>query len=132
MTATTQPAPRLGALHYVILAGVALFVVTALRALTAPEAASARFGLPLLSAGDDGFVRVYGLRNLALALIIGGLAITRQLVILRAIFTGLLLLPIGDALIIAAHHGWPQVPKLHFYIEVYFVIVCAWLWRQRA
>lgn len=122
---------RLAAIHYLILAGVALFIFTAMRALLTPEAASLRFGLPLLNASDGGFVQVYGLRNLVLALTIGGLVFAHQLGILRILFTGLLLVPIGDVMIIAAHHGWASIPSLHYFIEAYFLIVSGWLWGLR-
>jgi len=69
---------RLATIHYLILAGVALFIFTAMRALLMPEAASLRFGLPLFNVGDGGFVQVYGLPNLVLALTIGGLVFAHR------------------------------------------------------
>ncbi len=121
-------APAFDAIHYVMLVGITFFVLVATRAVAKPHAGAMRFGLPLAHDGDDGFVRIYGLRNLTLAAILAGLILTSQLGALRLIFTGLLLLPVADVLIIAGRHGWSRVPRQHYVIEVYFLIVASWLW----
>ncbi len=83
----------------------AAIVILGARAFLDPIAASAGFGLPMRTAAEASFVRVYGARNallgvLALTFIAGGML--RPLALLFAFAT---VLPVLDAIVISSSIG---------------------------
>jgi hypothetical protein len=81
------------------LAGVYL-AVNAVWALAAPAAFAARFGLPLASGSDDGWVLIYALRTTLLVAVLAALLLHGQLRILSAILAVAVIVPLADALLV--------------------------------
>jgi len=110
----------------------ALIVALGVRAFVDPVAASAGFGLPMHTATETTFVRVYGARNallglLALAFMAGGM-----LRPLTLVFTFATALPLLDAIVIASRIGVGQELVRHAVILLVLAAVSTALWRLDA
>jgi len=110
----------------------ALIVALGVRAFVDPVAASAGFGLPMHTATETTFVRVYGARNallglLALAFMAGGM-----LRPLTLVFTFATALPLLDAIVIASRIGVGQELVRHAVILLVLAVVSTALWRLDA
>ena len=110
----------------------ALIVALGVRAFVDPVAASAGFGLPMHTATETTFVRVYGARNallglLALAFMAGGM-----LRPLTLVFTFATALPLLDAIVIASRIGVGQELVRHAVILLVLAVASTALWRLDA
>ena len=113
------------------LATVASVVILLLgvRAFLDPVAASAAFGLPMHSAAETAFVRVYGARNAflgAIALTFVTLGMIRSLALL---FTLATVLPLLDAVVIVSRIGLGHELVRHAAILLVLAVVSVALWR---
>jgi hypothetical protein len=79
-------------------------LVNAVRAFADPVSFAAYMGLPLIHTVDVGFVEVYGLRALFLAVFASVLIYTKQIRALSLLALFAVIMPIGDV-ILASHAG---------------------------
>jgi ABC-type Na+ efflux pump permease subunit len=101
------------------------------RAFVDPVAASASFGLPMHTADETAFVRVYGARNAmlgAVALIFALRGMIRPLVLLFMLAT---VLPLLDAVVIVSRVGLGHELARHAVIMVVLAALSISLWRLR-
>jgi hypothetical protein len=108
-----------------------VILLLGVRAFVDPVAASASFGLPMHTAAETAFVRVYGARNAmlgAVALIFALRGMIRPLVLLFMLAT---LLPLLDAVVIVSRVGLGHELARHAVIMVVLVALSISLWRVR-
>jgi len=106
-----------------------VFVLLGVRAFLDPVAASASFGLPMHTAAETSFVRVYGARNAllgAVALVFAARGMTRSLVLLFTLATAL---PLLDAAVIVSRLGMARELVRHGAILLVLVGITVALWR---
>ncbi|HEY2386986.1 MAG TPA: DUF4267 domain-containing protein [Candidatus Binatia bacterium] len=114
------------------LAGLVSVVILLLgvRAFLDPVAASASFGLPMHSAAETAFVRVYGARNAmlgAVALTLAARGMVRPLVPLFMLAT---CLPLLDAVVIVSRVGLGPELTRHAIILAVLASISIALWRS--
>jgi len=113
------------------LAGLVSVVILLLgvRAFLDPVAASASFGLPMHTAAETAFVRVYGARNALLgsvALVFAARGMVRPLVPLFVLAT---CLPLLDAMVIVSRVGVGHELARHAIILAVLAALSISLWR---
>jgi len=117
-------AVRLAALVSVVI------LLLGVRAFVDPVAASASFGLPMHTAAETAFVRVYGARNAmlgAVALIFAARGMVRPLVPLFVLAT---CLPLLDAVVIVSRVGLGHELARHAIILAVLAAISVSLWRS--
>ncbi len=82
------------------------FLGIGLRAILAPQAMSAGFGLPMVTLNEIAFVQVYGSRTMLLASVVLLLLWRRQTGLLAAMLGLACLLPVFDAALLVSRHGF--------------------------
>lgn len=108
-----------------------VILLLGVRAFVDPVAASASFGLPMHTAAETAFVRVYGARNAmlgAVALIFALRGMIRPLVLLFMLAT---VLPLLDAVVIVSRVGLGHELARHAVIMVVLAALSISLWRLR-
>jgi hypothetical protein len=108
-----------------------VILLLGVRAFVDPVAASASFGLPMHTADETAFVRVYGARNAmlgAVALIFALRGMIRPLVLLFMLATAL---PLLDAVVIVSRVGLGHELARHAVIMVVLAALSISLWRLR-
>jgi hypothetical protein len=108
-----------------------VILLLGVRAFVDPVAASASFGLPMHTADETAFVRVYGARNAmlgAVALIFALRGMIRPLVLLFMLAT---VLPLLDAVVIVSRVGLGHELARHAVIMVVLAALSISLWRLR-
>jgi len=108
-----------------------VILLLGVRAFVDPVAASAGFGLPMHTADETAFVRVYGARNAmlgAVALIFALRGMIRPLVLLFMLAT---VLPLLDAVVIVSRVGLGHELVRHAVIMVVLAALSISLWRLR-
>jgi len=106
-----------------------VILLLGVRAFIDPVAASASFGLPMHTADETAFVRVYGARNAmlgAVALIFALRGMIRPLVLLFMLAT---VLPLLDAVVIVSRVGLGHELARHAVIMVVLAALSISLWR---
>lgn len=104
------------------------FVFLSLRGFSAPEQASARFGLPVSDAAGTLFYRVYLSRNLVIAVTGLVLLLRRSWTPLAILVTAATALPIFDMAVLRLDGISP--PLLHPIALVVLGLAAALLWRR--
>lgn len=130
MTTSILAASRRTPLLWLVFGLGVVFTLLGIRALIAPEVASAGFGLPMNTASETAFVQVYGARTIALGLIVVGLAWSSQTRALAVLSTVAATLPFFDLAIILERVAWNADLVRHVVIEAVLVVVATLLWRQ--
>ena len=108
-----------------------VILLLGVRAFVDPVAASASFGLPMHTADETAFVRVYGARNAmlgAVALIFALRGMIRPLVLLFMLAT---VLPLLDAVVIVSRVGLGHELARHAVIMLVLAALSISLWRLR-
>ena len=103
------------------------FVALALRAIRTPKAAAAGFGLSLPDGGDAAFVRVYGSRNLAIAVSAGLLLALGQTRALAVVLGCAALLPLFDMAMLRAS-GRERPPYHRHAVALLLLLTTDALW----
>jgi len=106
----------------------ALQAVNAVRAFVAPAGFASYLGLPLTDPQDQGFVLVYGLRAAFIALAVGGLLATRNYSALAWVALVGLVMPIGDAILVARAGAPVATIARHIAIGVFLAVTAGVLW----
>ena len=109
----------------------AVILLLGVRAFLDPIAASASFGLPMHTAADTAFVRVYGARNALLGVLALVFTARRMLPPLVLLFALATVLPLLDAAVIASQIGLGRELVRHGVILLVLAAVSVSLWRQR-
>ena len=107
---------------------ILLALGAALRGMTAPDAASARFGLPVTDAVGAMFYRVYVSRNIVLLVASAIFLVTQMWRPLAILLSVALTLPVFDMWILNANGQTP--PLLHPVTFVVMAAAVALLWRR--
>lgn len=107
--------------------------VNALRAFVDPIGFATYMGLPLVAQQDIGFVQVYGLRALFIALLVGVFLYLRNMQALQWTAIAALVMPLGDVLLTINADATTATITRHLLI-LSVVAATAWLiyrWRAR-
>lgn len=105
--------------------------VSTIRALFDPVGFASSMGLPLTDPADHGFVQVYALRAAFLSLCAFGLLWLRDIRALVVFALSALVMPIGDAILVASHGAPSRIVVRHAATAV-LVAITAGLLFQRA
>lgn len=104
-------------------------LVNAIRAFLDPVAFAVYMGLPLANATDIGFVEVYGLRALFLAVFAAALIYAGQIRALSLLALFAVIMPIGDV-ILTVSAGAPTTTIIrHVFIGLFLLL--AWFFLNR-
>jgi Domain of unknown function (DUF4267) len=104
-------------------------LINVIRAFTDPVAFAVYMGLPLANEADIGFVEVYGLRALFLAIFAAALIYTKQIRSLSLLALFAVMMPIGDVML-ASNAGAPTaIIVRHIVIGVFLLL--AWFFLSR-
>ncbi|MGL4241094.1 MAG: DUF4267 domain-containing protein [Beijerinckiaceae bacterium] len=114
----------------VSLALAAILVVIGARALLAPAAAAANFGLPLAANESPDWVRIYGGRTIVLGAIVALAAIRRAWAALSAVFAIALLLPAVDIAVVSGRSPPASSMIVHLAIAAVVAALAFWAWRR--
>jgi hypothetical protein len=120
---------RSPAIWLALFAGLA-FLAAGLRLVALPTAASASFGMPMLSESEIFFVQVYGSRTILLALVAIALVVIRQLAGLVALLTLALPLPIFDIWLLSTRHGFGPELGRHLAYLALLAVTAGLLWQK--
>lgn len=137
MTSSPSVAAPAHQLHYwrspaiwIALIAALAFLVAGLRLIMLPSAASASFGMPMVSDSETLFVQVYGSRTVLLALVAIALIVARQLVGLVALLTLALPLPLFDIWLLSTRHGFgPELGRHLAYLALLALTVGMLWWK---
>lgn len=127
----SAPRPHLSAGTWMALAAVVLLIVNVVRAVTDPVGFVAFFGLAEAAAGNGDLAVVYAIRTLFVAVLAAVLIVRRDLPGLTTFALAAVLIPVGDALLVAARSGPPLVIARHVAIAV-FLLATWWVLRRDA
>jgi len=117
---------------YVMTALLGAFMVfLAIRGTTDPVSAAHGFGVDLAAPADAFYLYVKADRDLAIAAAIFGLLAYRRATPLLIVVGSLLLAPLGDAILVTAHHGFGYAMAVHGSAIGYGLLLVAVLWRAR-
>ena len=105
--------------------------VNTVRALFDPVGFASYMGLPLTDPANHGFVHVYALRAAFLSLCVFGLLWLRDIRALVVLALAALVMPIGDAILVASN-GAPSLIVIRHAATAVLVAVTAGLLFQRA
>jgi Domain of unknown function (DUF4267) len=108
---------------------IASQLMNAARAFADPVAYSTYFGLPTVDASATGFVMVYGLRALFLAVFAAVLIVARQIRALSLMALAAVIMPIGDA-ILTAQAGAP-ISIIARHVVIGLFLIAAWFFLRR-
>lgn len=129
--ASLAPPPRLSGVQtagLILCGAMALYMAfNVVRAAADPGAFAATLGAPLADPSDTGFVLVYAFRAAFLALLVGWLAATRNVPVLRFVALAALVMPIGDAWLVGGLGAPPATVTRHIVIAVVLLLVWALL-----
>jgi Domain of unknown function (DUF4267) len=103
--------------------------INALRAFHDPVAFARYLGLPLIDPLDIGFVSVYGLRALFMGLFAAVLIYTRQIRALSLMALIAVVMPVGDALLVAQAGAPAATIVRHAVIAA--IVLAAWFFLRR-
>ena len=120
-----------GARALVVLAMAGVFLLIAALFVAAPALGAAVFGIPAPDGAGLAYVRAVGLRDLALALYLIGLARFSSRRAAGVVLAATVVLPVGDALLVLAREG-PSSPGhllLHGLSGACCAAVALWLLR---
>lgn len=115
-----------------ILIGYLCFNVV--RATLGPADFAATFGIPLENPGDNAFVLVYAIRTLFLALFGLALLLRRSYASLALFLLVAVVMPLGDALLVAQRGGEPAIIARHLIIAAIVLLTwfLTWRWARRS
>jgi hypothetical protein len=98
-------------------------VMVGLFALVQPIMGAALFGAPLTSAGDQRWVRIGGIRDIALGLVLTVPLLLRQRRIAGMLILFAAIIPAGDACIVFFATGVNHNMLMHASVVVYMVVL---------
>jgi hypothetical protein len=101
------------------------------RALTGPVAFAEQFGIPGTNDGQNAFILVYALRTLFISLFGLWLLVRRQWRGLAVFVVVALVMPLGDAWLVASRGGPVDILLRHIVIALYLLLT-AWLVQRLA
>jgi Domain of unknown function (DUF4267) len=104
-------------------------LINAIRAFLDPAAFAVYMGLPLTNAADIGFVEVYGLRALFLAVFAAALIYARQIRSLSMLALCAVIMPIGDVILVTSAGAPSAIIIRHVVIGVFLLL--AWFFLNR-
>lgn len=132
MTTTSRPA--WGAAGFWLAAAIALLqAFNASRAFTDPAGFADYLGLPLVNTDDAGWVFVYGLRALFIALAVAALLLTQNMRALTWIALVGIVMPLGDAWLTHQAQASIAIVVRHIAIAAYLLVtfIALRIWTQR-
>ncbi len=108
---------------------VLLQLVNAARAFSDPVGFATYLGLPLADSADTGFVAVFGLRALFLAVFAATLLLMRQIRVLSLMALVAVIMPIGDVLLVSNADAPTATIVRHAVIGLYLLVT--WFFLRR-
>ena len=128
-TTSAAPSPWRSAGIWLTVALSAYLLINVVRALANPVEFAASFGTPLTTGADTPFVIVYAIRTLFLALFGPVLIARAQWKALPLFALVAVVMPIGDALLVASQGGPAAIVARHAATAV--VVLITWFLLQR-
>ena len=108
---------------------VAYMLFNTVRAMLSPVDFAANYGVPLASAGNDGFVLVYAIRALFLGLFGLALLLRRNYGALALYALVAAVMPVGDALLVASKAG-PTATVIRHALTAGFLVLTWFMLRR--
>jgi hypothetical protein len=108
--------PRRSALVWISIALIAYLFFNVMQAILTPGTFAERFGTPIADISGQSFVRVYAIRTLFIAIFATLLIATRQFMQLSTFLIVAVLMPVGDAMIVASAGGESTIILRHLAI----------------
>lgn len=105
--------------------------VNAVRALTDPVGFAIYMGLPLIESADVGFVHVYGLRALFIAVLVCVFLLLRDLRALQWTAIAALVMPLGDVWLTIQANAAPSIIVRHAVIAAVVAATAVLIFRWR-